>query len=158
MTPPTLYYKSTGPQGESNYGKGRWNLPTQAEDGSWIPGAWRIAYGKKIIPCQTGIHACRREDLVHWLGEKIWAFELAGEELVTENNKVVNRKGRLLFPLAWDVDIARAWVDDTREQFNWPPVDWKSPYWASRAERPSALPSVWTTNRLFDYLEGRIQP
>jgi hypothetical protein len=45
--------------------------------------------------CANGIHACRIEDLPHWLGAELWAAELDGETLATPDS-IVARRGRLL--------------------------------------------------------------
>jgi len=165
----TIYYKSTGPNGESSIGPGKWHLPQGDQ-----PGAWRIAHGPLSL-CNNGIHACRREDLIWWLGERIFTFELAGNELIESNNKVLNRKGRLLTELeAWNDDTARAWVDDCRREFEFSSIDWSVTWSATRLAARLATPSArrwarlsatrwelrletqWSTNRLFDYLEGRV--
>ena len=169
MTTPTLYYKSTKEDGGSTYGQGKWHLPKKGQ-----PGAWRIAYGD-LMMCDNGIHACQREDLIFWLGARMFVFELAGGELQTGSNKVLNRKGRLVFELVWGEEVARRYVDSTREHFGLSRIDWP---WPSRSASPWVLPSewpwvwpltwpsgtlspwsvsrsAWLTNNLFDHLEGR---
>ena len=157
----TSYYKSTLEDGSSNYGTGKWHLP---QDGQ--PGAWRIAYGELSF-CQNGIHACRREDLIYWLGPRIFVFELLGDELVESGNKVLGRRGRLVSEMNWDEKVVKRYINSSRKHFRLSPVNWlvcrsaaqsalrmawTSALWAAG---PSASQSVWLTNNLFDHLEGR---
>lgn len=66
-----------------------WPRPTG--DG---PGAWLEAVGP-LAPCTTGVHACRAEDLAHWLYDELWIVELDGDWIVGED-AVVARRGRLV--------------------------------------------------------------
>jgi hypothetical protein len=45
--------------------------------------------------CVRGVHACRVDDLPHWLTEELWEVELDGE-LRREGRKLVAERGRLV--------------------------------------------------------------
>ena len=74
-----------------------WPMP----DGG--PGEWVEA---PVVPCRSGIHACRIDDLPLWLGRELYEVELAGD-IVEERTKVVASRARLVRRIdAWD-DAAR---------------------------------------------------
>jgi hypothetical protein len=61
--------------------------------------------------CQNGIHACRIDDLPHWLGPELWLIELAGETEPAADS-VVARRARLLRRVdAWSGGVAREFAD-----------------------------------------------
>jgi hypothetical protein len=72
---------------------------------AWPPaGVWVEA---PVVPCRSGIHACRLADLPLWLGRDLYEVELAGE-IVAERTKVVASRARLVRRIdAWN-DAARA--------------------------------------------------
>ena len=89
-------YKVTDEQGRSMHGG----------TGRWTPGRWRSVRGD-LVPCRNGLHLCRPQDLVHWLGPVIWEAEAEGE-LVEAEDKVVARRARVLRRVeAWDDRTAR---------------------------------------------------
>ena len=57
-----------------NGGKGKWHLPQGDKPGKWMP----VIKGD-LEPCKNGYHLCRKQDLVHWLGEAIYEAEYDGE-------------------------------------------------------------------------------
>jgi hypothetical protein len=62
--------------------------------------------------CENGIHACRLEDLPHWLGQELWVMELAGETLVAADG-VVARRGRLIEHVStWSAGVAQEFADN----------------------------------------------
>jgi hypothetical protein len=80
-----------------------WPLPTTG------PGAWVAA---PVVPCRSGIHACRLADLPLWLGQELYAVELAGE-IVEEQTKVVASRARLVRRIdAWDEGLRAAYTRD----------------------------------------------
>ena len=61
--------------------------------------------------CENGIHACRLDDLPHWLGPELWVIELAGETVAAADS-VVARRARLLDRIdAWSGGVAREFAD-----------------------------------------------
>ena len=44
-----------------------WSLPTQAADGSWIPGRWAAVKGK-VQYRANGLHVCSDLELPYWVG------------------------------------------------------------------------------------------
>jgi hypothetical protein len=78
----------------------RWPLPA---DG---PGAWVDA---PVVPCRSGIHACRPADLPIWAGEELYEIELDGE-VVHERTKVIAPRARLLRRVdAWQHELRDAY-------------------------------------------------
>lgn len=79
------------------------------------PGEWLEVSGG-LVPCANGLHLCRREDLVLWLGPTIWVAEHEGET-VEDSDKVVVRKARLLRRVgAWTKRTARLFTCDCADR------------------------------------------
>jgi hypothetical protein len=85
-------------------------------NGRWVKNRWRTAEGE-LVPCANGIHYCRQDQLVRWLGPQIWLFEDgtpdetrdAGDKLVTRKGRVVERLG------TWSEVTARLFAADCAE-------------------------------------------
>jgi hypothetical protein len=78
------------------------------------PGAWVKATGK-LVPCENGLHLCRRQDLVKWLGPAIFEAEARGSVVVAED-KLVVREARLIRRLdTWNERTARLFACDCAE-------------------------------------------
>jgi hypothetical protein len=76
----------------------------------WPAGEWVEADGP-LGYCANGIHACRLDDLPHWLGQELWLIELDGETL-TAADSLVARRGRLLERVdAWSAGVAQDFAD-----------------------------------------------
>jgi hypothetical protein len=104
-------YKVLREDGSAHHGgRGRWPLPAGDEPGEWleVKGA--------LIPCKRGLHLCRPQDLVHWLGPAIFVAEYDGDELVEDGNKIVVRRARLLRRTAWDRSMAVTFAADCAER------------------------------------------
>src|SRR6185437_8053824 len=84
--------------------------------GVWTPGKWSSVQGE-IVACQRGIHYCRRDQLVQWLGPTIWLFEDgAPGETVDAGDKMVTRKGRIVEQVeTWNETTARLFAADVAE-------------------------------------------
>lgn len=95
-----IAYKFLRADGSTAFSDFRWPLP----DGA--PGAWVEA---PVVPCRSGVHACRAADLPFWVGEALYAIELDGE-IVAEATKVVAARGRL-------VRRVDAWQDGGRDAY-----------------------------------------
>jgi len=66
--------------------------------------------------CENGIHACRVDDLPHWLGPELWVMELAGETLPAVDS-IIARKARLLDRIdAWSGGVAREFADSCAQR------------------------------------------
>ena len=98
-------YKFTGVGGVGMFTGFPWPLPA---DGN--PGAWVEVFGPATV-CEAGVHACRLDQLPHWLGPELWEVELAGE-LVESPHKIVARRGRLLARVPTWPGAARAFAED----------------------------------------------
>jgi hypothetical protein len=96
-----IAYKFLRPDGTGVFTRFAWPLPNGG------PGAWVQA---PVVPCQSGIHACRVSDLPLWLGRELYAIELDGE-VVEERTKVVAPRGRLVRRIdGWDDDARAAYT------------------------------------------------
>ena len=96
-----IAYKFLRPDGISVFTAFRWPLPN-AGPGPWVQAA--------IVPCHSGIHACRVEDLPYWVGRVLYEIELDGE-VVAEPTKVVAPRGRLLRRIdAWEHELRDAYT------------------------------------------------
>ena len=81
----------------------------------WPSEEWVEAEGP-LAWCENGIHACRLDDLPHWLGPELWAMELAGET-VAAADCVVARRARLLDRIdAWSGGVAREFADSCAQR------------------------------------------
>jgi hypothetical protein len=98
----------------------RWSLPTQADDGSWAPGAWMEISGR-LKACSNGLHLCRVQDLPNWIryADEIYLAEHDGRMVVhddeTSQSKVVVRKARLVSRVAFSDRVLREWAADCAE-------------------------------------------
>ena len=98
-------YKVTDADGYSMHG-GR---------GKWVPGRWRTVNGP-LVPCYRGLHLCRPDDLVRWLGPVIWEAEYEGE-VIEAKDKVIARKARITGRVgAWNERTARLFACWCAEQ------------------------------------------
>jgi hypothetical protein len=89
-------------------GEGRWNLPSGDEPGEWMPSI------SPLVPCESGYHVCRLEQLIVWLGPAIWTVEIRGDR-IEQADKMVAAQARLLACTAWDVGRARSFAFDCAE-------------------------------------------
>ena len=83
-----------------NGGTGDWYSPKGKRPGKWMP---KI---NKLIPCKSGYHLCRKEDLIHWLDQEIYESEYKGD-IIIQQDKVVVSQARLIKKLKWDDKTAR---------------------------------------------------
>jgi len=98
-------FKVTGTDGTAHHGG----------NGKWTKNRWRSVKGE-IIPCENGLHLCRRQDLLTWLGPVIWRAEYEGE-LVEADDKVVARRARVVERLDnWNERTARLFAADCAER------------------------------------------
>ena len=103
MTIPTLYKVLVN--GRSCHGGNmEWSLPTQAPDGSWVPGAWHEVDGP-LSPCSRGLHvtAMPRAWFVADRAREcqLWRCETGGEVIAHKADKHVARSVRLVAPASW---------------------------------------------------------
>jgi hypothetical protein len=84
--------------------------------GRWVKRRWRTVDGP-LSPCRNGIHYCRRDQLVTWLGPAIWLFEDGSpEETVDAGDKMVTRRGRIVERVeSWNDTTARLFAADCAE-------------------------------------------
>jgi hypothetical protein len=105
MTATTALYKVLG-NGQTSYHGG---------SGKWTKNRWRSISGD-LMPCENGLHLCRRQDLLTWLGPEIWEAEYEGE-LVEADDKVVVRRARIVRKLdTWNERTARLFAADCAEK------------------------------------------
>jgi len=71
----------------------------------WEPGRWIEA--DTAAPCESGVHACRVDDLPYWCNDELWEIELDGS-IVTTGHKVAASRGRLVRRVeAWNQAAAQ---------------------------------------------------
>ena len=76
----------------------------------WPVGEW-VEVDGPLAWCANGIHACRVEDLPHWLGQELWLMELNGETIATPD-AIVGRRARLVERIgAWSGGVAQELAD-----------------------------------------------
>jgi hypothetical protein len=99
-------YKVTDEDGRSFHGG----------SGRWIKGRWRSVEGE-LDPCVRGLHLCREQDLIRWLGPVIWEAEAHPDaDIVEAEDKVVVSKARVVRRLGtWDERTARLFAADCAE-------------------------------------------
>lgn len=111
------YYKVLDKHGRSCHGgDAEWSLPTQNDDGTWTPGEWMPEVRGNLEPCANGYHVVTLEQLLDWLGERIFEVE-PGDEIVHEDNKSVTRTCRLTRECTgWNERTARLFACDCAER------------------------------------------
>lgn len=101
------YYKALGPD----------RRPYHGGSGQWPePGEWLEVEGE-LKPCERGLHVCREDQLIHWLGPEIWEVEIDESELIDAGDKCVVRRARLLRRMeGWTEGTARLFAADCAER------------------------------------------
>ena len=74
-----------------------WSLPTQAPDGSWVPGEWHeIPAMQRVQTCATGFHLTIDPRAWWRAGRTVYLAESEGERGVAHGDKIACRKVRLI--------------------------------------------------------------
>ena len=82
----------------------------------WKANEWVKVEGE-LVPCRRGIHLCREQDLIEWLGPEIWAVEYRGDDFIIDDNKVVVREARITTKYEnWNETTARLIACDFAEK------------------------------------------
>ena len=93
-----IAYKFLRRDGSGPFTRHPWPLPAGGAFGAWVEAP--------VVPCRSGVHALRLQDLPLWLGRDLYVVELDGE-IVEERTKVVAPRARLRRRIDdWD-DAAR---------------------------------------------------
>lgn len=102
---PNGLYKVTRDDGTCTHGSGRWDV-----------GVRRSADGP-LVPCENGIHLCRPQHLVHWLGAAIHPVVAYDEvDLIEQDDKLVVRWAELGPRLStWNDTTMRLFACDCAE-------------------------------------------
>ncbi len=106
-------YKVLGEDGRAcNGGTGAWPVPVNGTPGEWL------SVEGPLRPCEHGLHLCRRQDLVEWLGPVIWRAEAAPDAAREDcDNKVVVARARLVARVTtWTDRSARLFAADCAER------------------------------------------
>jgi len=100
------YYKVTHEDGSASHGG----------SGTWRKGRWRSVRGD-LIACERGLHLCREQDLIRWLGPVIWEAEVHPDAtIIEEPDKVVVSRARVIRRLeTWNERTARLFAADCAE-------------------------------------------
>jgi hypothetical protein len=97
------YYKFLNEDGSAVYGYGTWSLPNGDTPGDWMP------HVEELISCKSGYHLCRTEDLVIWMGPRLFVAEVRGD-VVESDDKIVCHQARLIKEVT-------TWNKTTAQQF-----------------------------------------
>jgi hypothetical protein len=166
------YYKVLNHDATSCHGGTvAWHKPKGKRPGKWMP---KI---EVLVPCRSGYHLCRPEDLVLWLGPAIYEAEGRGL-VIPQDDKIVAQEARLLRRFdTWNERTARLFACDCAERVLHLTTDERSHEAvrvarryaegeatdegldaASAAARDSAWDAerAWQTERLFQYLNGEV--
>jgi hypothetical protein len=99
------FYKVLGRDGRSFHGG----------NGVWYKNRWREVDGP-LVPCRNGLHLCRAEHLLQWIGPTIWRAEYDGE-MIELDDKVVARRARVTEKIeAWNERTSRLFAADCAER------------------------------------------
>ena len=103
-----IAYKVLGEGGEAFHGgTGTWPLPRGKRPGKWFE------HEGRLIACESGLHLCRKQDLVKWLGPVIYEAEYDDTEVMAAPDKIVVRRARLVRRLGgWNERNARLFAAD----------------------------------------------
>jgi hypothetical protein len=93
-------YKFLAEDGMGLFSRFAWPLPNGG------PGTW---VESEVVPCRSGIHACRLIDLPYWVAPMLYEIELDGP-VDRQAVKVVAPRGRLIHRI-------EGWDDETREAY-----------------------------------------
>lgn len=104
----TRYWKVTDADGRSCHGgEHQWSVPTW--DGvAWTPGEW-TARIDDVKACNSGWHVCTDEQLVGWLGARIWHVEIHphATTIVLDLKVITTGPVRLTAGTPWDDTTTR---------------------------------------------------
>jgi hypothetical protein len=93
-------------------------------------GEWVDVKGS-LVPSRRGIHACREQDLAHWLDDELWVTELDGT-ILEEERMLVASRGRLVSQVAdWDDAAMRELAQACLERGRAYPESGDAEGWAS---------------------------
>jgi hypothetical protein len=99
------FYKVLGRDGRACHGG----------TGVWRKNEWRSVRGR-LVPCVNGLHLCRDEHLIQWIGPTIWRAEYDGE-MIEVDDKIVARRARVTEKIdAWNERTARLFAADCAER------------------------------------------
>lgn len=90
-------------------GTGRWPLPVDGH-----PGAWLSVRGL-LKECHNGLHLCRRQDLIYWLGPVILEVETDSDVIICAHGVVVDRARLTRRVTTWTERTARLFAADCAE-------------------------------------------
>ena len=108
-TKPKLYKVLSADGKPCNGGTGEWFLPHGKRPGKWMP-----PIKGELCPCENGYHLCRLEDLLQWIGPRVFEAQTRGEK-ITATDKIVVREARLLKETGWNERTARLFACDCAE-------------------------------------------
>ena len=105
------YYKILKDGKSCNGGSAEWFLPTKCKPGKWMP-----AVEGKLVPCQSGYHIVKADDILQWVVPDAQIFEVEPRGRVQyAGDKGVCTSVRLIKQLGWDDRIARLFACDCAE-------------------------------------------
>ena len=175
-------YKVLSEDGRAcNGGTGVWPVPVKGAPGEWL------SVEGPLRPCSHGLHLCRRQDLVAWLGPVIWRAEVAPDAVREDcDDKVVVSRARIIARITtWTARSGRLFAADCAERAllgeraagrepdarSWAALQAARDFaegrisaaaWAAAGEAARAAAWAaergWQTERLWWYLDGETEP
>jgi hypothetical protein len=107
MTETEMLFKVLDGKKATKGGRGEW-----PRVGTWL----NIPDDRPLVPCNHGLHLCRKQDLVKWLGPTIYVAEYRGDDVVHDDSKVVVRSARLKKQIkSWNAKNQRLFACDVAE-------------------------------------------
>jgi hypothetical protein len=121
-----------------------WPLPAASGSAAWVE-----AGPGPLVPCRNGLHACRFEDLAHWIADELWEVELDAE-WIRAPDALVARRARLVRRIEqWD-------APETRAQFSQACLARAANSCASSAVPPASLAAQYLAQA--KELAGQVHP
>jgi hypothetical protein len=87
--------------GQSAFTGFAWPPPEGGRAGAWVE------VNGPLSLCRSGVHACRVDQLSHWLGPELWVLELGGQ-IVELEVVVLSTRARLVEKIPSWTDAAKA--------------------------------------------------
>jgi hypothetical protein len=78
-------YKWLAAGGRSAFAGFQWPLPQGGQPGAWVE------VSAPLVLCRNGLHACRVDQLPHWLGPELWIVQLGGQVVEFDDVLVCSR-------------------------------------------------------------------
>lgn len=144
MTETTPLFKILVDGKSAHGGNLTWSLPTQSDNGVFVPGRWHSVKGE-LEMCSNGLHVCTWDQAWNeWMkiDADIYEVETRGK-VIRDHNKSVARSVRLMKP----VELPDWWVKTREEIMTFKDVKWLQPDGAPLPEWKLFTADTWAAAR-----------